>query len=118
MQSFFNEITTRAALALLLAGPTFAQVRINELSAGRSDRLLNWQDGVARIGTGPTWYQPAYPDDSWPEGTGGFGYDPIFFYPPYGRTLAEVSPTEKASISHRGRAFRALRKYLESLLRP
>ena len=51
-----------------------------------------------------------------PKGTGGFGYDPIFFYPPYGRTLAEVSPAEKASVSHRGRAFRALRTYLETLL--
>ena len=51
-----------------------------------------------------------------PRGTGGFGYDPIFFYPPYGRTLAEVSPAEKASVSHRGRAFRALRTYLETLL--
>lgn len=53
-----------------------------------------------------------------PKGTGGFGYDPIFFYPPYGRTLAEVSRTEKASISHRGRAFRTLRTYLKSLLHP
>ena len=52
-----------------------------------------------------------------PKGTGGFGYDPIFFYPPFGRTLAEVSPAEKASVSHRGRAFRALRTYLETQLR-
>ena len=44
-----------------------------------------------------------------PAGTGGFGYDPIFFYPPYGRTLAEVSPEEKAAVSHRGAAFRQLR---------
>lgn len=51
-----------------------------------------------------------------PKGTGGFGYDPVFFYPPYGRTLAEVSPAEKASISHRGQAFRALRTYLETQL--
>ncbi len=50
-----------------------------------------------------------------PRGTGGFGYDPIFFYPPYGRTLAEVSPAEKTSVSHRGRAFRALRAHLETL---
>ena len=49
-----------------------------------------------------------------PRGTGGFGYDPIFFYPPYGRTLAEVSAAEKRAISHRGRAFRALRAYLEA----
>ena len=52
-----------------------------------------------------------------PKGTSGFGYDPIFFYPPYGRTLAEVSPAEKRSVSHRGRAFRALRTYLETQLR-
>ena len=47
-----------------------------------------------------------------PRGRGGFGYDPIFLYPPYGRTLAEVSPDEKAAVSHRGQAFRALREFL------
>jgi XTP/dITP diphosphohydrolase len=47
-----------------------------------------------------------------PRGTNGFGYDPIFFYPPYGRTLAEVSTEEKLAVSHRGRAFRRLREYL------
>ena len=47
-----------------------------------------------------------------PRGTGGFGYDPIFFYPPFGRTLAEVS-AQKSSVSHRGEAFRALREFLE-----
>ena len=47
-----------------------------------------------------------------PAGTGGFGYDPIFKYPPYGRTLAEVSADEKAAVSHRGEAFRRLREYL------
>jgi XTP/dITP diphosphohydrolase len=46
-----------------------------------------------------------------PKGEGGFGYDPIFFYPPLGRTLAEVD-SEKSAISHRGAAFGALRKYL------
>ncbi|MEO8256239.1 MAG: RdgB/HAM1 family non-canonical purine NTP pyrophosphatase [Acidobacteriota bacterium] len=49
-----------------------------------------------------------------PRGDGGFGYDPIFFYPPLGRTLAEVEDA-KAAISHRGMAFRRLREYL---LRP
>ena len=52
-----------------------------------------------------------------PAGAGGFGYDPIFFYPPYGRTLAEVSAEEKAAVSHRGQAFRALRSYLQTRLR-
>ena len=51
-----------------------------------------------------------------PRGDGGFGYDPIFHYPPYGRTLAEVSATEKAAVSHRGQAFRALRAYLQGQL--
>ncbi len=47
-----------------------------------------------------------------PRGDGGFGYDPIFFYPPFGRTLAEVG-ARKSTVSHRGQAFRALRAYLE-----
>ena len=48
-----------------------------------------------------------------PRGHGGFGYDPIFFYPPLGRTLAEVSE-QKSTMSHRGKAFRALRAFLKS----
>ena len=48
-----------------------------------------------------------------PRGDGGFGYDPIFFYPPYGQTLAEAGD-RKAAVSHRGVAFRALQTYLQS----
>jgi XTP/dITP diphosphohydrolase len=48
-----------------------------------------------------------------PKGDGGFGYDPIFFYPPYGRTLAEAGDA-KAAVSHRGEAFRALRTFLDA----
>jgi XTP/dITP diphosphohydrolase len=47
-----------------------------------------------------------------PRGSGGFGYDPIFFYPPFGCTLAEAGD-RKAAVSHRGEAFRALRGFLE-----
>ena len=47
-------------------------------------------------------------------GQGGFGYDPIFYYPEYGRTLADVTDAEKAAVSHRGQAFRRLRDYLAS----
>jgi XTP/dITP diphosphohydrolase len=47
-----------------------------------------------------------------PRGQNGFGYDPIFVYPPYGRTLAEVTTAEKLAVSHRGQAFRLLREYL------
>ena len=51
-----------------------------------------------------------------PAGDGGFGYDPIFYYPPYGATLAAVTPELKAAVSHRGRAFRALHQHLEAEL--
>ncbi len=51
-----------------------------------------------------------------PAGSGGFGYDPIFFYPPFGCTLAEASPDRKAAVSHRGAAFRQVRAFLESRL--
>jgi XTP/dITP diphosphohydrolase len=47
-----------------------------------------------------------------PRGSHGFGYDPIFFYPPYGGTLAEVEGVKKAAVSHRGAAFRQLREWL------
>jgi XTP/dITP diphosphohydrolase len=47
-----------------------------------------------------------------PAGTHGFGYDPIFYYPPYGCTLAEVDGDAKARVSHRGAAFRTFRNYL------
>ena len=50
-------------------------------------------------------------------GTNGFGYDPLFFYPPYDRTFGEVSPQEKAQVSHRGKAFARLRQYLVERLR-
>lgn len=48
-----------------------------------------------------------------PAGTNGFGYDPIFEYPPLGKTFAELSREEKAAISHRGRALRQLREFLQ-----
>lgn len=50
-----------------------------------------------------------------PRGTGGFGYDPVFYYPPYGATLGETGDAAKLVVSHRGRAFRMFRRWLESL---
>lgn len=50
-----------------------------------------------------------------PRGDQGFGYDPIFFYPPLGRTTAELDPDLKASVSHRGLAFARLRDHLAGL---
>ncbi len=48
-----------------------------------------------------------------PAGNGGFGYDPIFFVPEYGRTMAQLTPEEKNKISHRGKALRKMRDQLE-----
>ena len=48
-----------------------------------------------------------------PRGTGGFGYDPYFFYPPLGRTFAELNPEQKYAVSHRGKAFRQLLDLIE-----
>ena len=47
-----------------------------------------------------------------PRGTGGFGYDPYFFYAPLGKTFAELKPEEKFAVSHRGKAFRQLLDFL------
>lgn len=51
-----------------------------------------------------------------PAGDGGFGYDPIFFVPSLGRTLAQIEPAAKHAISHRAHAFRALQTALANAL--
>lgn len=50
-----------------------------------------------------------------PRGNGGFGYDPYFYYEPYGKTFAELTAAEKNAISHRGKAVEALAALLETL---
>ena len=50
-----------------------------------------------------------------PRGRMGFGYDPIFYYPPFGKTFAEMGSEEKNGISHRGRALAKLREKLRQL---
>ena len=49
-----------------------------------------------------------------PAGAHGFGYDPIFLYPPFGKTTGELTLRQKAAVSHRARAFRDLRRALFS----
>ncbi len=50
-----------------------------------------------------------------PSGNGGFGYDPIFWLPEQGRTMADLTAEEKHQISHRGKVLRQLRDYLATL---
>ncbi|WMW82244.1 RdgB/HAM1 family non-canonical purine NTP pyrophosphatase [Undibacterium cyanobacteriorum] len=59
--------------------------------------------------------QPVIADGRWlgqlvsePRGDGGFGYDPYFFLPEFGKTVAELSPEQKNNISHRAQALQAL----------
>jgi len=46
----------------------------------------------------------------------GFGYDPIFYYPPFKKTFAQMSPEEKNRVSHRGRAMKELRNEFDKVL--
>lgn len=51
-----------------------------------------------------------------PQGTAGFGYDPLFFYPPLQRSFAELTPEEKLGVSHRGIALQLLFEGLRKIL--
>ena len=51
-----------------------------------------------------------------PKGDQGFGYDPLFYFPSYGKTLGQVSRAEKEKVSHRGQAVRQAVEYLKKSL--
>ena len=53
-----------------------------------------------------------------PRGSGGFGYDPIFYLPRYEKTVAELDAEVKNSISHRAKAFRAMQGFIAALCSP
>ena len=52
-----------------------------------------------------------------PSGAGGFGYDPVFFYPPLKRTFAELSLEEKNRVSHRGKAFAEIKGEFDKIIK-
>ena len=52
-----------------------------------------------------------------PRGENGFGYDPVFFYPEFKRTFAEISREEKSRVSHRGKALREMRDEFDKVMR-
>ena len=86
---------------------------IHELS-GIADRAANYYCVLVYVRSADD-PQPVIADGRWfgkiidqPKGTNGFGYDPYFWIPEFGKTAAELSPEEKNSHSPRGRALRAL----------
>jgi XTP/dITP diphosphohydrolase len=52
-----------------------------------------------------------------PAGANGFGYDPIFYYPPLGRTFAQLTMTEKSQVSHRGKALQEFRDEFDKVIK-
>lgn len=52
-----------------------------------------------------------------PAGTNGFGYDPVFFYPPLNKTFAQLTMAEKSRVSHRGKALRVFRDEFEKVMK-
>jgi len=52
-----------------------------------------------------------------PAGSNGFGYDPVFYYPPLGKTFAELTREEKNTVSHRGKALNELRDEFDKVLK-
>jgi XTP/dITP diphosphohydrolase len=83
--------------------PTSPARFVCRVALADGDRILFESEGIVNGEIAPE-----------PRGTNGFGYDPIFFYPPFGCTLAELDLARKATVSHRGQAFAALRAYLFS----
>lgn len=86
---------------------------IQELS-GVADRTANYYCVLVYVRS-PDDSQPVIADGRWfgkivdhPKGTNGFGYDPYFWLPEFGKTAAELTPEEKNSHSHRGMALRSL----------
>ena len=94
----FERIRERLRAEGLTTSPARFVCRVALADAGR---ILFESEGVIEGELAPE-----------PRGEHGFVYDPIFFYPPFGRTLAEIPTDIKATVSHRGAAFGALRAYL------
>jgi XTP/dITP diphosphohydrolase len=85
-------------------------------ASGTNDRTARYVCAVALVHGDEVMFQAsgivAGEITDMPRGEGGFGYDPIFYYPPFGCTFAEAGD-RKAGVSHRARAFRSLRAFLE-----
>ena len=87
---------------------------------GRTDRRAAFECVISiAVPTGPALTYEARCEGlitQEPAGTRGFGYDPVFFYPPLGRTFAELEMAEKSRVSHRGLALRELCSEFDKVL--
>jgi len=97
--------------------------RLLEALAGRSDRTAHYYCVLVlvRHRDDP---QPLIAEGEWfgevlaaPRGSGGFGYDPLFWLPELGRSAAELTPADKNGISHRGVAHAALARRMSTWIR-
>jgi XTP/dITP diphosphohydrolase len=86
--------------------------RLLEALAGRKDRRAAFACVISiAVPAGPALTYEARCEGliaEAPSGADGFGYDPVFYYPPLGRTFAELTRSEKGRVSHRGLALREL----------
>ncbi len=95
----------------------FALIEERLRESGRADRTARFVCALALVRESAVLFEARGIVDGeivLPRGSGGFGYDPIFYYPPYRRTLAEATREEKAAVSHRGKAFRQLKEFLKN----
>ena len=94
--------------------------RLLEAMAGCPDRRAAFECVISiAVPTGPALTYEARCEGliaEAPSGANGFGYDPIFYYPPLGRTFAELSPEEKNRVSHRGLALREMAGEFDKVL--
>lgn len=94
----------------------FANIWREMAASGRADRGARFVCAIALATPGAVLYQTrgTVEGEILPaaRGSQGFGYDPIFFSPELGMGLGEASMAEKRTVSHRGRAFTALRAFL------
>jgi XTP/dITP diphosphohydrolase len=102
------------------AGPEATDAANNQLLlerlAGRADRSARFVSviALARSGQVIETFQGTVEGEILraPRGKNGFGYDPLFFYPPFKKSFAEIEAREKFRVSHRGQALRKLFEYL------
>jgi XTP/dITP diphosphohydrolase len=87
---------------------------------GKSDRKASFECVISiAVPTGPALTYEARCEGlitTEPAGSNGFGYDPVFFYPPYNKTFAQITIEEKNRISHRGKALAELRSEFDKVL--